>query len=134
MPVLPDVGSTIVAPGASNPWLSAASIIESAMRSFTLPPGFSDSILPSTSAEPAGTTRASRTSGVLPIRSSTLPAIPVARASVAVDVGLDDIARTSAVVLQLPRRQVADRHAVEDFLRRFFDRVPDLVRGAALVA
>jgi len=40
MPVFPLVGSTIVVtPGVMAPATSAASIIESPMRSFTLPPG-----------------------------------------------------------------------------------------------
>ena len=45
IPVLPDVGSKIVAPGFSEPSRSAASIIESAARSFTEPVGFRSSIL-----------------------------------------------------------------------------------------
>ena len=40
MPVLPDDGSRIVAPGVSTPSSSAISIILSAMRSFDEPPGF----------------------------------------------------------------------------------------------
>ena len=40
MPVLPDDGSRIVAPGLSTPSRSASSIILSAMRSFDEPPGF----------------------------------------------------------------------------------------------
>ena len=48
MPVLPLVGSTIVAPGLSDASRSASSIIASAIRSFTLPPGLSDSSLAST--------------------------------------------------------------------------------------
>ena len=40
MPVLPDDGSRIVAPGVSTPSRSASSIILSAMRSFDEPPGF----------------------------------------------------------------------------------------------
>ncbi len=38
--MLPEVGSTMVPPGFSSPEASAASIIRSAMRSFTDPPGF----------------------------------------------------------------------------------------------
>ena len=38
--MLPLVGSTIVPPGLSRPSRSAASIIRTAMRSFTDPPGF----------------------------------------------------------------------------------------------
>ena len=39
MPVLPEVGSMMVAPGFSFPEASASSIIALAMRSFTLPAG-----------------------------------------------------------------------------------------------
>src|SRR5437773_2502136 len=50
MPVLPLVGSTIVEPGLTRPCCSAASSIASAIRSLTLPPGFSDSSLATTLA------------------------------------------------------------------------------------
>ena len=50
MPVLPLVGSTIVAPGLSTPRRSASSTIATAIRSFTLPPGLRDSTLTSTRA------------------------------------------------------------------------------------
>ena len=46
--MLPEVGSTMVPPGFSSPDCSAASIMRSAMRSFTEPPGFMYSILAST--------------------------------------------------------------------------------------
>ena len=52
-PVLPEVGSTIVPPGWSSPEASAASIIRSAIRSFTEPPGLRYSTLASTSGPPA---------------------------------------------------------------------------------
>jgi hypothetical protein len=42
MPVLPDVGSMMVAPSLSFPSASAASIMARAMRSFTLEPGLKD--------------------------------------------------------------------------------------------
>src|SRR5262245_5906716 len=71
MPVLPLVGSTTVAPGLSTPRRSASSIIPTAVRSLTLPPGLSDSIFPSTTAPPAFGRRLSRTSGVPPTTSST---------------------------------------------------------------
>src|ERR1700730_14296091 len=74
MPVLPLVGSTSVAPAASTPRRSASSTIASAIRSLTLPPGFSDSILASTVAPPARGRRLSRTRGVAPISSRTEPA------------------------------------------------------------
>ena len=40
MPVLPEVASTIVPPGLSSPERSAASTIETPMRSFTELAGF----------------------------------------------------------------------------------------------
>ncbi len=40
MPVLPLVGSMMVAPGLSSPFRSASSTMDSATRSFTLPAGF----------------------------------------------------------------------------------------------
>jgi hypothetical protein len=43
--VLPDVPSTIRAPGASAPDSCAARTIDSAARSFTLPPGLKNSAL-----------------------------------------------------------------------------------------
>src|SRR5579864_1546935 len=75
MPVLPLVGSTSVAPALSTPRRSASSTMASAIRSFTLPPGLSDSILASTVAPPGFGTRFSRTSGVAPISSRTEPAV-----------------------------------------------------------
>src|SRR5712692_5459655 len=74
MPVLPDVGSTIVPPGWSAPEASAAAIMRTAMRSFTEPPGLKYSTLASTSGArpPAPSPRVtlrSLTSGVFPISS-----------------------------------------------------------------
>ena len=45
MPVLPEVGSTIVPPALSAPEASAASTIDSAMRSLIEPPGLARSHL-----------------------------------------------------------------------------------------
>jgi hypothetical protein len=45
-PVLPDVGSISVSPGLMSPRFSASTIIESAGRSFTEPPGLFPSSLP----------------------------------------------------------------------------------------
>ena len=51
MPVLPEVGSTITdSPGVMRPSRSAASIMDSAMRSFSEPPGLNCSHLQNTSA------------------------------------------------------------------------------------
>ena len=74
MPVLPLVGSTIVPPGCSAPLASAASTMRTAMRSFTEPPGLRYSTLASTrgaSGPSSRVTEVSRTSGVLPTRSTT---------------------------------------------------------------
>jgi hypothetical protein len=68
--VLPEVGSTIVPPGFSSPDASAASIIRTAMRSFTEPPGLKYSTFASTVGASPSVTRFSRTSGVLPISST----------------------------------------------------------------
>src|SRR6185369_13903229 len=69
MPVLPLVGSMIVAPGFNRPSFSAASIIARQIRSLMLPPGLNDSSFAHTSPQPSGTTRFSRTTGVAEIRS-----------------------------------------------------------------
>ncbi len=75
MPVLPLVGSTTVAPGLRSPRRSASSTMATAMRSFTLPPGLSDSILARTAAPAGFGSRFSFTSGVPPTTSSTELAI-----------------------------------------------------------
>mmetsp|Transcript_36416 Transcript_36416/g.96037 ORF Transcript_36416/g.96037 Transcript_36416/m.96037 type:complete len:335 (+) Transcript_36416:495-1499(+) len=70
MPVLPDVGSTIVVtPGVMSPRFSASVIIEYPMRSLTELHGSIDSILASTRASSPSTERPSWSSGVLPISS-----------------------------------------------------------------
>ncbi|CAM5632995.1 hypothetical protein SALBM135S_05145 [Streptomyces alboniger] len=66
--MLPDVGSTMVPPGFSSPLCSAASIMRSAMRSFTEPPGLKYSTLARTVAWMPAVTLLSLTSGVLPTR------------------------------------------------------------------
>src|SRR5438046_1842003 len=70
MPVLPLVGSTIVAPGLSTPRRSASSSIATAMRSLTLPPGLSDSsfattVVPLARAPAAPALRLERRAGAL---------------------------------------------------------------------
>src|SRR5437588_328587 len=69
-PVFPDVGSTIVPPGRSFPSRSAASIIDRAMRSFTLPPGFMNSSLATSRQRIPRPIRSSFTSGEFATRSS----------------------------------------------------------------
>ena len=75
MPVLPDVGSTIVPPGLSQPRRSASSTIRMPIRSLTEPPGFSISILATTGVRMPRVTPFSRTIGVLPSVSSTFALI-----------------------------------------------------------
>src|ERR1044071_4129491 len=71
MPVLPLVGSTMVAPGLSLPWRSAVSIMLRQIRSLTDPPGLNDSNLAQTSASFFPGSALSLTTGVEPIRSRT---------------------------------------------------------------
>src|SRR5215471_13644784 len=123
MPVLPDVGSTIVAPGLSRPFSSASSIMARAMRSLTLPPGLRDSTFASTSAEPSGTTRLSRTSGVLPMRSRALAAMPLSCGWFMTVPILDRVARYVAVAFLL--REVGDGVALKNPHRRVLYLLPD---------
>ena len=67
MPVFPLVGSRMIVSGLIRPACSAASIMDTPMRSFTLPAGLKDSSLAATSATAPAVTRRSRTSGVCPI-------------------------------------------------------------------
>jgi hypothetical protein len=76
MPVLPDVPSMIVPPGARLPSRSASSIIRTAIRSLMELPGLNVSILASTSASVTPRVIALiRTSGVLPMASRTVLAM-----------------------------------------------------------
>ena len=86
MPVLPLVGSTIVPPGFRAPLASAASTMRTAMRSFTEPPGLRYSSFASTSGASGPRSRVtelSRTSGVLPTRSTTDSAYCTGASSIA---------------------------------------------------
>src|SRR5512141_2789559 len=67
MPVFPDVGSSRTVSFPILPSRSAASIIETPIRSFTLPAGLRLSSLAATVARAPSITRLSRTSGVLPM-------------------------------------------------------------------
>src|SRR5664279_535044 len=69
IPVLPDVGSRMVAPGARSPADSAASIIASAGRSLTEPVGLRSSSLAQRRTSGDGESRGSPTSGVPPTES-----------------------------------------------------------------
>ena len=66
MPVFPEVGSTMVPPGASTPRRSASSTIARAIRSLMLPPGFARSSFIHTSAG-GPNSRLMRTCGVRPM-------------------------------------------------------------------
>src|SRR4051812_10877848 len=66
VPVLPDVGSTIVPPGLSRPSCSAASTMRIATRSLIEPPGLKYSTLATSCGVSAAPMRERRTSGVSP--------------------------------------------------------------------
>src|SRR5437763_5471511 len=81
MPVLPLVASTIVVlPGSIRPSASAASIIDTPMRSLTLPPGLNASSFANSSTSSSSVTRVSRTIGVRPTCSAMLVGISAIRA------------------------------------------------------
>ena len=69
MPVLPDVGSMIVAPGDSNPSFSAASIMKRAARSLIEPVGLRSSSLAHRRTSADGDSLGRPTSGVCPTES-----------------------------------------------------------------
>src|SRR5215831_5842817 len=71
MPVLPEVGSKMVAPGASSPSFSACSIMKNAARSLTEPVGLRSSSFAHSRTSVLGDSRGSPTSGVLPTESSS---------------------------------------------------------------
>src|SRR2546422_8355381 len=119
----------MVAPGFSLPFRSAAWIMFSAMRSFTLPAGFIDSTLARISADPAGTTRFNRTIGVPPTRSSTVSAIPF---SLVISL-LDVVPGTTGLHQPLAVRQVGDRGVVQDSQYRLPHRLPHLPLQATAV-
>ena len=77
MPVLPLVGSTRVAPGASTPRRSASSTSATPTRSLTLPQGLRDSSFTNTRA-PRVSRRLISTSGVLPTDSVIAEKIMIA--------------------------------------------------------
>jgi len=84
VPMLPEVSSTTLCPGASAPSARAASMIARAARSFFENPGSRKSSLHKSrpSSPSAATTRSSATSGVSPIASITESSTP-ARVSIA---------------------------------------------------
>ncbi len=80
VPVLPEVGSTIVPPGSRRPSRSAASIIATAARSLIDPPGLSASIFAVTCGVRPAAMRSRRTIGVSPIASRIDARMSVVRA------------------------------------------------------
>src|SRR3954454_11827101 len=86
-PVLPEVGSMMVPPGPSSPSRSAASIIATAGRSLTLPPGFVVSSFATIWHCNPSVTRRRRTSGVLPTRSRSESAISGSSGSSSMETG-----------------------------------------------
>ena len=71
IPMLPDVGSTMVPPSFSSPRATASSMIDRAGLSFTDPPGLHLSVLTYTCV-PGGAILLRRTMGVSPIVSVML--------------------------------------------------------------
>ena len=71
IPVLPEVGSRIVAPGVSRPSFSALATIQNAARSLTEPVGFLSSSLAHSRTSGPGDSRGSPTKGVPPTESSS---------------------------------------------------------------
>src|SRR5215813_3948720 len=112
IPVLPLVGSTIVPPGLSAPVRSASSIIASAMRSFTLPPGLRDSTLATTAAPPGLGSLRRRTRGVPPMSSSTESWIVM---GLSIKCGTSDVVHRprAAPPLARLRHQFAERHPID---------------------
>src|SRR5690606_19318933 len=78
MPVLPAVGSMMVTPGRSVPWLSAARIMWGPMRSLTLPPGVKYTSFAYSSTRSRPSNLRMRTSGVPPSRTTAPTQTPSA--------------------------------------------------------
>ena len=85
MPVLPDVGSRMVAPGRSVPSFSASSIIASAGRSLIEPVGLRSSSLAQSRTSGVGDRLGSPTSGVPPTEARRLSYLVMDQASAAGD-------------------------------------------------
>src|SRR5579859_3718009 len=71
MPVLPLVESSRLTPFGNLPLRSASATIAAAARSLTDPPGFAHSAFASTAAPASREIESRRSSGVLPMRSSS---------------------------------------------------------------
>src|SRR5687768_17171321 len=126
VPVLPEVGSTIVPPGLSRPSASAASTIRIATRSLIEPPGLKYSTLATTWGVSPAAMRERRTSGVSPTvsridslmsagaamrstyqRAARGPDLPVGQRDAARQARRDPVGLVRAAVLRRP----ADEHA-----------------------
>src|ERR1700730_16880144 len=111
IPVLPLVASTTTEPARSTPERSAASIMASAGRSFTLPPGFFNSSFPATVAPRSELERRdSSTSGVRPTWSSRLPTMVQQYASKDALVDFDRVSGLKRYITQLAVGDVVDAH------------------------
>src|SRR5713226_3364692 len=127
IPVFPEVESMIVLRCVSSPRCSPSTIIESAARSFTEPPGLNHSALAYTSSPGKSCSNSlTRNSGVLPI-SPMMPALTV-RCSIATRIG------TSAFQPPIPplRQEVGGGHADdnEDPAQRVADHGASVDRAA----
>src|SRR5262245_4479388 len=101
MPVLPDVESRIVFPGTRSPRASPSSIILTAGRSFTDPPGLNPSSFAKSRTPEATPSRSRRisASGVFP---TSWSADGTARGPSAGDVGRESAARAGCIGRTLP--------------------------------
>src|ERR1043166_6479210 len=127
VPVLPEVGSTIVPPGRKSPACSAASIMASPMRSLTEPPGLRNSTLATIGVRVSAPSRDRRTSGVRPTASRMVsrisPGTPGAYGfclTVMLPAGMADTSRVQTALLNwyrvqgrdLPWRKTRDPYAI----------------------
>src|SRR5438067_1794052 len=108
MPVLPDDDSMIVDPAWRSPSFSASSIMALAARSLTDPPGFWPSSLARMRTLGLGLSSLTSTSGVLPMRSSTLPYAATAPAALAAGDGRQDRDLVVVADLGIEAVEVAD--------------------------
>src|SRR5881296_1005877 len=129
MPVFPEVESMIVLPGTSRPHARPSSIILSAGRSFTEPPGLNPSSFAhmlTPGATPSRTWRIS-TSGVLPTRLAT------ERAASGPSVGAVGRARAASDVIVPPLGASRDRRDDRHLVARLDGRV-ELLQEADVLA
>src|SRR3954451_8605182 len=124
MPVLPEVGSTIVLPGPMTPRRSASSIIERPMRALIEPPGVARSAFIHTSTcGRCAYRRLMRMWGVFPIVSRMLAAFTLPPS---LDVEVER--------LVVADRRLDPRGGGDDRVRRDAPHQPDVAANAAAVA